>query len=83
MKSGMLKPVDVAERLGVKVDVVRGWIATGQLRAMDVSAKPGGRRRYRIDPTELAALEARRSVRSGDTTRRGRRRRDDGIIEFF
>lgn len=50
----------VAERLGVKPDTVRGWIASGELTAINVSQTRGTLPRWRISPEALAEFEAGR-----------------------
>lgn len=42
-----LTPEEVAERLRVNENTVRGWIRTGKLRALDIGGK------YRIFPSDL------------------------------
>jgi len=77
-----LTPPEVARRWGVSPDKVIGWIRSGELRAIDVSAHPGiGRPRYRIDITDLMEFEMRRQVVI--TPKVKRRRRDPSVIEFF
>lgn len=52
-----------AERLGVTPGKVLGWIGSGELAAIDVSAARNQRPRWRIDPTEFERfLNARRSA---------------------
>jgi len=78
-----LTPPEVARRWGVSPDKVIGWIRSGELRAIDVSAHPGiGRPRYRIDVLDLAAFESQRQVVVSPKRTR-RRRRDPSVIEFF
>jgi Helix-turn-helix domain len=43
-------PKSLAAHLQVSVETVLGWIWSGQLEAVNVAAKPGGRPRWRIDP---------------------------------
>jgi excisionase family DNA binding protein len=85
MKTDPLKTTrQVAERLAVNVDKVLGLIHAGELVAIDVSQRAGGRPRYRIDPADLAAFEQRRRVRSpSPQPRRRRRTQHAGIIQFF
>ena len=62
MTGPFLTPNAVAERLALDVDAVRGFIATGQLAAVNVgrgTRKP----RWRIDPLDLDRfLETRRTA---------------------
>ena len=64
----LLSPLQVAQRLDVGVVVVRRWIETAQLRAIDTAAVPGPnrRRRWRISLADLAAFEKIRANSSGD-----------------
>jgi hypothetical protein len=43
-------PKSLAAHLQVSTDTVMGWIWSGQLRAMNVARKIGGRPRWRVDP---------------------------------
>ena len=58
-----LTPLQVAQRLGVGVVVVRRWIELGHLRAIDAAVQPGPhkRRRWRISIEDLAAFEQARA----------------------
>jgi len=77
-----LTPPQVGRRLAVSPDKVIGWIRNGELRAVNVVGSLGSRPRWRIDPADLAAFEARRSA--GPTPKPvRRRRRDPQVIEFF
>jgi excisionase family DNA binding protein len=79
-----MTPSEVAERYGVSPDKVIAWIRAGELRAMNIATRPGGRPRYAIDETDLLAFEVRRQVHT-PAKRSGRRRgRASGdVIEFF
>jgi len=74
---------DVATRLGVSVDLVRTWIASGELRAVDVSAKRGRRPTWRVELEALEAFLASRANRMLESRSRRRRRRQQNVIEFF
>jgi len=73
----------VADRLGVNQSKVLGWIRSGELRAIDVSTKRGGRPRWRIDETDLIAFESRRLASPPPTLTRRRRKPAGDVIEFF
>ncbi len=61
----------VAERYGVKPDAVRGWIASGELAAINVSRTRGKLPRWRISPEALADFEAGRcTIKPRKTTRK-------------
>lgn len=69
-----LTPPQIARRYGVKPAKVLGWIASGELVAVNLADGPGGRPRWRVSPEALADFERRRSSRpTPKPTRRGRR----------
>lgn len=55
-----LTPPEAAKQLGVSPDTVRGWIASGELKAANV-AGPGKRASHRITREALAEFERRRT----------------------
>ncbi len=78
----MLTPPQVAERLGVSPEKIIRWVRRGELRAVNVSETAGmGKPRFRIDPTDLAVFEQRRSVAS--TPKARRRRKPIDVTEYF
>jgi excisionase family DNA binding protein len=79
-----LTPPEVAARLRVSADKVLGWIAAGELPAVNVAARPGGRPRWRIDAAALRAFEARRSSQPAAPVPEPRRKRQAAeVIQFF
>jgi len=73
-----------ATRLGVNPDKILRWIKTGEIKAINVAQKVGGRPRYRIDPVDLAAFEARRLVRiQSSASVRRRKHAVQNVVEFF
>lgn len=68
---------DVAARLRVSQDKVRGWIDRGELRAVNTAAALCGRPRYVITPEGLAAFERQRSAAA--PPKPARRRKPTGI----
>jgi hypothetical protein len=78
-------PPDVARRYAVAIEKVYGWIATGQLRAINVASSLSLRRpRWRISEADLAEFEARRTAAQPVPTKpRPRRKKEDGLINFF
>lgn len=59
-----LTPPAVANALGISADKVRSWIAEGQLGALNVASRTGGRPRWRIPPAELERFKRNRSSQS-------------------
>ncbi|MFH1924153.1 MAG: helix-turn-helix domain-containing protein [Planctomycetota bacterium] len=80
--SPMLTPRQVAESRAVPVDVVYAWIRSGQLLAVDVSASPGGRPRWRIAPADLEVFTANRTNRPTPKPVR-RRKAGPAVTEYF
>jgi len=79
-----MSPREIARRWGISPDKILAWIHSGELRAIDVATRRGGRPRYLVDVEELAAFEARRaataSPRPGSTTRRSK---PGTVTEYF
>lgn len=76
----MLTPQQLADRLSVDVDKVRGWCRSGELPAIDVSDKGSRRPQYRIDERDIEAFVKRRNaaptpVAKATSTRAKRKRR--------
>jgi hypothetical protein len=78
-----LTPPQLARRLRVSPDKVLTWIKSGELRAVNVATNPKGRPRFVIDPNDVEAFEARRSVHKKPPATRRRRQASDDVIEFF
>lgn len=57
-----LTPPQYAEELGIATDKVYAWIASGQLRAINVAERSDGRPRYRIPRDAREEFEARRTL---------------------
>ena len=78
-----LTPPELAKRWRVKAERVIVWIKSGELRAFDVSSRPGvGKPRYRIPQDAIIEFENRRSAAQVKTTRR-RRQQPVDVIEYF
>jgi hypothetical protein len=75
-----LTVADVARRYRVSEDKVRGWIARGELRAVNTASVLCGRPRWVISPDALAEFERRRS---GGPTPKDKRRRKVPEIDFY
>jgi hypothetical protein len=68
---------------GIGVDKVRGWIRSGELPAIDASARRGGRPRFLIDRADIAVFEAKRAVAKAPARARARRRKQSDVEEYF
>lgn len=66
----------LAERYAVSQHTVLQWIRTGELRAVDVSRRLGGRPRWRITPDAMAAFELLRTPTPAPATKRRQRQTD-------
>lgn len=77
-----LTPPALAQRWGISPDKVHSWIRPGQLRAINASAKLGGRARYLIDTVDIAAFERQRANCPPAPTRRTKNSAED-VIHFF
>ena len=72
---------DVAKRYRVSRDKVRGWIARGELGAINTGAALCGKARFVILPNHLAAFEQRRAA--GPPPKPPRRRKRTDFIDYF
>jgi len=80
----MLTPPEVAGLWRIRHGKVLTWIRSGELRAINVTTKPGGRPKYRIDPDGLKAFADRRAaVASPRIPRRRKRVQAQSEEEFF
>lgn len=82
--SETLTPPQLAQRYGVKVTKVLTWIATGQLRALNVATKVTGRPRWRITPEAIDAFETSRTAQAqpAKASRRRQRQPADYVTYF-
>ena len=74
-------PPVVARQLGVDAHKVLRWIASGELRAVNVG--DGTRPRWRIMADDLRAFLDRRAAQPAAKQARRRRKVDPAVIEFF
>ena len=72
---------DVARRLRVGEDKVRGWIRRGELRAVNTAAVLCARPRWVISREALTAFEQRRSA--GPPPQPPRRRRRPELTDYY
>ena len=79
-----LTPPQLAKRLGVSPEKVRGWIKSGQLVATDVSKSPVGSPRYRISEDNIREFKKRRKAGTPTVSPRIRRKKpDDNVTKYF
>ncbi len=78
-----LTPPTVAEALGVNQTKVLTWIRSGELAAINVAARVGGRPRWRINQEALDLFLLRRAAQPPAPVTRRRRRADPQVIQFF
>jgi excisionase family DNA binding protein len=74
---------DVCERYGVSEHTVLGWIRSGELRAVNVGRRPGGKKpRWRVTEAALTAFERLRTP-TPPPPRARRRTRPTDVIPFY
>lgn len=77
-----LTPPEVAKQLGVSADTVRGWIASGALKAVNI-AGPGKRPSHRISPEALADFERRRTKTAEPTPHRRKKVNSEMLVKRY
>ena len=82
MTDRALSVKQVATMLGIRTHGVLSLIHSSQLRAVDVSLVPGGRRHWRVMPDDLDAFISRRT-HAPATPRRRRRKRTSFVKQYF
>jgi excisionase family DNA binding protein len=81
--SSTLSVRDLTERYGVSEHTVLGWIASGELRAINVGRRLATKKpRWRITQEALEAFEALRTP-TPPPPRTRRRKRPADVIEFY
>jgi len=83
MPETALTPPALARRYGVHPLKVLGWIRSGELRALNVAARPNGRPRWRITQQDIAEFEAGRAATPPPPKRQPRRRALEVAEDFF
>lgn len=81
-----MTPPTIAKLYVVSPDKVLAWIRSGELRAINVVSKAGGRPRYRVSAADLAAFEAARAAVPARPTRPSRQRKPKpaaGFVQYF
>ena len=74
LKCQFLTPPGAAKYLGVSHQKILDWIDSGELRAVNVAARHGGRPRWRIAEEDLKAFMDRRSSSPEPKVKRRRRK---------
>ncbi len=77
-----ISPNELARRLAVKPSKVLKWIALGELKAVNLAERRGGRPRWKILPEYLDEFLASRASTPPPVARR-RRRRPKPFKEYF
>jgi transposase len=78
-----LTPNQIAKRYRVGVHKVHGWIARGEMRAINVASETAKRPQWCILPEAIAEFERGRAARPTPAPRPKRRRKKNDVIEFF
>jgi excisionase family DNA binding protein len=74
---------EIAERWGISVHTVLAWIRANELKAVNVSRTPNGRKpRWRITQAALDAFEAARTSHL-PAPRAKRRKSSDDVVSFY
>jgi transposase len=76
-----LTVADVAARYRVSPDKVRGWIARGELAAVNTSAVLSGKPRWVIQVSALETFEQRRA--GGPPPRPTPRRKKTNLVDYY
>jgi hypothetical protein len=77
-----LSPPAAARELGIDPVKIIAWIRSGELTAVDLSTRLGGRARWRISRESLDTFLANRACRPQMKAVR-RKKRSSSVIEFF
>jgi excisionase family DNA binding protein len=81
--SSTLSVHDLTERFGVSEHTVLAWIRSGELRAVNVGRRPGGKKpRWRITQEALEQFELARTP-TPPLPRARRQKRPADVIEFY
>jgi len=72
----------LARQWGIDKAKVMTWIRSGDMRAIDGATKRGGRPRYLIDITDIAAFEQAREVIPACPRPRARRARRSTVKQY-
>lgn len=73
----------LADEYGVTQHTVLGWIRSGELAAVNVARKSGGRPQWRISREAIERFEAGRTATPKPAATKTRRQKSPEVIEFF
>jgi excisionase family DNA binding protein len=82
-RQDFLTPPEVANRLGVEPAKVISWIKRGELVAVDLVERTGGRPRYRIRREALEQFLERRSTKPPEPAPVRKRKPADGFVRRY
>jgi excisionase family DNA binding protein len=71
----------VARRYRVGKDTVAGWVARGELKALNIARHRCGKRRFVITPEAMAEFE--RARQAGPPPKAPRRRKQTSFVDYF
>jgi excisionase family DNA binding protein len=76
-------PPQLARRWSVSRSKVLRWLATGELRGIDLATRRGGRPRWRVPLDAVLAFEAAWPSTPIPASQRRRKAAPAGVIEYF
>jgi excisionase family DNA binding protein len=74
---------DVCKRFGVGEHTVLAWIHGGELQAINVSRRLGGKPKWRVTAEALQAFELLRSARPLEPCAKQRRKSATDVVQFY
>jgi excisionase family DNA binding protein len=79
----MWTPPELATAWGISPEKVLAWIRCGELRAVNVATRLGGRPRYRIDAEAVHEFLRAREAVPAPISRRRAQVRDEAWVDFY
>ncbi len=76
-------PPELAKLMGIQSMKIIGWIRSGELRAINLATKRGGRSRWRIKAADWAAFEEARTAKPPTRPMRRPRRSNPPVKNYF
>lgn len=75
---------DIMQRYGVTQHTVLAWIASGELKALNVGVTRGKKKpRWRVTEQAINDFEALREKNSPPPAREQRRRKSNDVVKFY